>query len=85
MDAIYSFSKHAIERIRSRGISYSEIRIAINNPDSIIKKTDCKTIYHKIILENQSEILLRVFMNTCKNPNLVITAYKTSKIDKYEH
>lgn len=34
--------------MRSRGISYSEIRIAINNSDNVIKETVCKTVYQKI-------------------------------------
>jgi len=29
-------------------------------------------------------IMLRVFVNRCKEPDLIITAYKTTKIDKYE-
>jgi len=38
-----------------------------------------------MISENDEKKLLRIFVNTCKEPNLIITAYKTSKIDKYEH
>lgn len=71
--------------MRSRGISDSEIKIAINNPNRVIEETDCKSIYQKIIIENHLKVMLCVFMNTCKDPNLVITAYKTSKIDKYEY
>jgi len=28
-------------------------------------------------------VLMRVFINTCKEPGVVITVYKTSKIEKY--
>ena len=85
MDETFAFSEHAVERMRSRKISDSEIRIAINNPDNVIQETNCKTVYHKILSEKGSKILIRVFMNTCKDPKLIITAYKTSKIDKYEY
>ena len=81
----FTFSKHAKERMSSRGISDTMIGNAINNPDKIIFDAECKRIYHKILIEDQPKILLRVFVNTCKKPALVITAYKTSKIDKYEY
>ena len=81
----FTFSKHAKERMKNRGISDSMIGNAINHPDRIIEETECKRIYHKFLVENQTKILLRVFVNACKKPALVITAYKTSKIDKYEY
>lgn len=80
----FTFSIHARERMRSRGITATMVENAINHPDRIIDETECKRIYHKILVENQSNLLLRVFVNRCKEPTLVITAYKTSKIDKYE-
>lgn len=33
--------------------------------------------------ENDKFYLYRVYLNICKIPPLVITAYKTSKIEKY--
>jgi len=41
-------------------------------------------IYQKIIVEVDKPYLYRVFINTSKEPFLVVTAYKTSKIEKYE-
>ena len=37
--------------------------------------------YNNISIEKP--YLLRVFVNTCKEPWLIITVYKTSKIEKY--
>ncbi|MDZ7756748.1 DUF2283 domain-containing protein [Rhodohalobacter sp.] len=48
------------------------IENAINHPDRIIEETECKRIYHKFLVEDQSENLLRVFVNACKKPALVI-------------
>jgi hypothetical protein len=39
----------------------------------------------KLIKEGNLKYLYRVFVNICKQPDLVITAYKTSKIEKYEY
>jgi len=80
-----TFSKHAEERMRSRGITDSMVRNAIKNPDAIVVEAECKRIYHKILFDGQSKMLLRVFINPCKEPPMLITAYKTSKIDKYEY
>lgn len=36
-----------------------------------------------MVLENNKTYLIRVFVNEAKTPPLIITAYKTSKIQKY--
>lgn len=81
----YSFSKHAKERIKSRGILDSTVMNVIKNPDSVIDESSCKSIYQKVFTEGKKKFMIRVFINSCKEPNLVITAYKTTKIDKYEY
>ena len=80
-----SYSKHALERLSSRGISKSLVAQTIESPDSVINQTECKQVYHKVFQEGRNMKMLRVFVNHCKDPILVITAYKTTKIDKYEH
>jgi hypothetical protein len=42
-------------------------------------------VYQKIFLENNKPYLYRVFVNAGKISALVITAYKTSKTEKYEN
>lgn len=85
MKSPYTFSVHAKERMKARGISESDVLNALKQPDSIVHEHDCKEIVHRMISENGEKKLLRIFVNTCKEPNLIITAYKTSKIEKYEH
>ena len=77
------FSNHALARMRSRGISKKITTIIINHPDFIEKQDDSITIYSKLVEENSKPYLYRVFINKLKNPPLIITAYKTSKIEKY--
>jgi hypothetical protein len=81
----FKFSKHALERIEARHLDKKNLLSVLNDPDAIVTKTGCKIIYQKKIQEEDSKYLYRIFVNICKDPNLVITAYKTSKIDKYEH
>jgi len=80
----YSFSKHAEERMKSRGISDSMVMDVIKNPEKVIKESACMIIFQKVLKEDQDIYMLRVFVNRCKEPDLIITAYKTTKIDKYE-
>ena len=72
-----------------RGITKDQIYFVLRNPDSIVNQADKNNGYHiyQAVLESETEkdnnYLLRVFINTDKTPKLVITAYKTSKIEKY--
>lgn len=81
----FTFSKHARERINDRGLKHNIISTVLSNPDHIVQESDCKQVFQKRVKENESTFLYRVFINICKQPPLVITAYKTSKVDKYEH
>lgn len=79
----WTFSKHAEERLKKRGLKLDLIKLVLNHPDDVAKPDPCKKVFQKKIFENDSVYLIRVFVNTCREPNLVITAYKTSKIEKY--
>ena len=77
------FSKHALEQMQLRGISIVIAENILQSPQQIINE-DGKRIFQSIVnFENEGEYLVRIFVNTIKEPNLVITAYRTSKIDKY--
>ena len=81
----YSFSKHAAEQIVKRNIPRSVIDEVISNSDKIIKHDNCLKVFQSVIDEKENKYLYRVFVNICKKPALIITAYKTSKIEKYEN
>ena len=73
------FTKHALERMRIRGITKEEIIDTINNPEKELNDSFGNVIAHKV----KKKYLLRVFYYNKENSKIVITAYKTSKIDKY--
>jgi hypothetical protein len=79
------FSKHAQEQMLRRGISYDNVLSTISQPDqTIIDKEDMSIIiYQSLVRENEQVFLLRVFVNKDKQPNMIITLYKTTKILKY--
>lgn len=80
----YQFSKHAIQQIEARGIDRQTVSMVMNTYDKIVTDTTGLMIYQKLIKEQGKDYLYRVFVNKERNPFLIVTAYKTSKIDKYE-
>ena len=77
------FSKHAIAQMENRDISMETVLKVLENPNEIITSGD-QIIYQSIIvLNNTKEYLVRIIVNSIKVPNMVITVYKTSKIQKY--
>jgi hypothetical protein len=80
----YNLSKHAKVQLERRGINASQIDAIINHPDSVVEE-DSLWVYQKTIQEENRNYLYRVFVNKTKELNLVVTAYKTSKLSKYEN
>jgi len=78
----FHISKHASEQMIARGIDENTVWDILNHPQQIIQLTD-KQIYQSVINENDKKYLIRIFVNNLKDPNLVITVYKTSKVEKY--
>ncbi len=80
----FIFSKHAIEQMNNRNISMETALEILRNPKEIIEDNE-QTIYQSIVTFNNDfeNYLIRIFVNTSKNPKVVITLYKTSKIKKY--
>lgn len=79
---MYQFSLHSIEQLAKRNITQETVLWVIENAE---EKTiqDGVTVYQKTIFENDKNYLIRVFVNEDKLPPLIITAYKTSKTQKY--
>ena len=79
----FVFSKHALEQMVLRGLSKTIIEEVLSKPDEIIKQDEI-TIYQSIVsFIPDGNSLIRVFINNQTEPNIIITAYKTSKIKKY--
>jgi hypothetical protein len=76
----FKFSKHAIEQMKRRSISLEVIKNVLLNPEQVKIEND-KKVYQST-MENGSS-LIRIFVNHTKDPKVVITVYKTSKIKKY--
>lgn len=78
------FSKHALEQIAHRHIAIEIVQSVIDRPDSMDQSELSNVIYQKKVKFENEDFLVRVFVNQITEPHLVITAYKTSKLNKYK-
>ena len=79
------FSKHAQEQMVRRGINQDVVLSVVSQPDHVIADDEDPAIVicQSLIKENGQVFLLRVFVNKSKQPNVIVTLYKTTKISKY--
>jgi hypothetical protein len=81
----FQYSKHSLEQIKLRDLDQGIIDELLDRPDQIIQHDKHSIFYQKLVREGNKQYLYRVLVNTEKQPQMVITAYKTSKIEKYEN
>jgi hypothetical protein len=80
----FIFSQHAEEQLVRRGIDRNLVMTVIENPEEVIENDEQDVvIYQSIIKESGQLFLLRVFVNKNKQPMVIVTLYKTTKISKY--
>jgi len=76
-------SNHAKMQMKERNISDQVVRKAITSPDEIVNTDEGRTVYHLRIKEEGIDYLLRAVAEQTGGEWLIITVYKTSKIEKY--
>ena len=79
---MFKFSLHSSEQLAKRGITEQVALWIIENATEKFTQENV-TIYQGLINENDKNYLVRIFVNETKTPALIITGYKTSKIQKY--
>jgi hypothetical protein len=80
----YDYSKHSLEKMALRGISQEQVDMTIKSFDKCLTESEGQYVYQKVFSLNKESYLIRVFINKDKDPPLIKTVYKTSKIDKYQ-
>ena len=78
----FVFSKHSLEQMQLRSISKRAVENILEHPEQV-KRENGKTIYQSVVSSSGKKYLIRIFVNHRKNPNVIITVYRTSKISKY--
>lgn len=85
----FNLSNHVKLRLGERGITENLIYDILNNPQQIVDDLsngpgNGQKVYQSIIeFSDKSTYLVRVFVNTDIEPNVVKTVYRTSDISRY--
>lgn len=80
----YKISRHAQTEMERRGIYLSLVESVLENPQQILLERDGRKVYQsKVDFGNGKLFLLRVIVADDIDPNVVITVYRTTKVDKY--
>jgi len=81
----FIFSKHAEEQLGRRLLGRSTVESVVLKPDQVIQDENDEdiAIYQSLVKEDDTMFLYRVFVNVKVQPNVIVTLYRTTKIDKY--
>ena len=81
----FVFSKHAEEQLIRRSLDRNSVESVVLNPGQLLKDENDASIiiYQSIVKEDGKLFLYRVFVNTQLLPNVIVTLYRTTKIEKY--
>ena len=79
----YKFSCHAQTEMERRKISVDLVESVLDNPQQVVSEKEGRKAYQSKIDVGGRAFLLHVIVVDDVEPAVVITVYKTSKIDKY--
>ncbi len=80
----FELSRHARQELQRREISTKLLESVLKNPQQVIVQPDGKKIYQSQLDFGDGKIfLLRAVVVELPDVSLVVTAYRTRKINKY--
>jgi hypothetical protein len=81
----FIFVDHAFFELERRGISEADVEKVLANPEQVETIRTGRAVYQsRFKLGDPPKIfLLRVFVDIDRHPPEVVTAYRTSKVEKY--
>jgi len=79
----YVLSDHARSQMIRRGISEEVVRQVLAAPEQRIQVQPGREVVQSKIPFEGSLYLVRVFVDTDRDPVVVVTVYRTSKMEKY--
>jgi Domain of unknown function (DUF4258) len=80
----YRLSRHAVEEMTRRQISLQLVQAVLDSPEQRIDGGAGKEILQsRFRAENGKIYLVRIVTATENDPRVVVTVYRTSKIEKY--
>jgi len=84
MSAGFRYSTHAREEMARRGISVEIADGVLQQPEQIVlERAPRKAYQSRVEMDNGKTFLVRLIVDDTVIPAVVVTAYRTSKIQKY--
>ena len=77
------FENHAESQIKERNLDESKIEETLLNPDQVITSKKNRKIAQKIFRTGRIKFLMRVIYVIENSDFIVISAYRTTRIEKY--
>ena len=77
---LFRITAHARAEIQRRRISEEELVAVLLSPGQVMPVRPGREVWQSLL---QSGYLLRVFIDIDRSPIEVVTAYRTSKLEKY--
>ncbi len=79
----YRLSQHARQEIERRRIPLDLLGAVLENPDQIVPERGVTKAYQSKCEIGGKMFLLRAIVDDSVDPAVVVTAYRTTKIEKY--
>lgn len=79
------WSPHAKEMLLDRDVELSEAEETLTNPDDILPADWPRVMYQRVYYDKMlgQEMMLRLVVEESPKEQVVVTIYKSSKLDKY--
>jgi hypothetical protein len=78
------FSPHALHEMKRRGLTRAMVRSVVEKPGQSWQVREGRMVYQSLFEEStEKAFLVRVFVDVWRKPPEIVTAYKTSKVEKY--
>ncbi len=81
----YTFTQHALFEMEHRGLGREIVEKVIGNPEQQWNVGEGRVVLQSRVSigVHKKTYLIRVFVDVNRDPPEVVTAYKTSKMEKY--
>ncbi|MEK7795428.1 MAG: DUF4258 domain-containing protein [Candidatus Hydrogenedentota bacterium] len=79
----FYLSGHALQELRRRGIPRDLLESVVTAPEQVTPERGTMVCYQSRVVMEGRPYLLRAIVDVTKQPMVVVTVYRTSKIAKY--
>lgn len=79
----YRLTEHAELEMQRRQVSREWIELVMNAPEQIVVGFGGRKVYQGRVSANEKIWLLRLIVEDWHTPPVIVTVYRTSKIEKY--